>query len=92
MTRAFYGLGGGIYISNTGTAASVLTDDIITGNQAVGGQAGAGSQGGFGVGGGIEVDKGGGNSIATGSPVTITNTTFAYNIAQGGAGAGTNRR
>ena len=40
-------VGGGLYLSNSGTAAVVLNDDTITGNQVVGGTGGAGATGGL---------------------------------------------
>ena len=71
-------VGGGVYISNSGTSAVVLNDDTITGNQAIGGTGGAGAAGGLAVGGGVAVDLW--QRQLTGAPVTITNSTLSYNI------------
>ena len=83
MSGGGWGEGGGAYISNSGTSASVFSDDVITGNQAIGAD-GADGSGGWGSGGGLEINKGGFGSDSFGAPATITNTTIAGNIAQGG--------
>jgi ribosomal protein S11 len=74
-------IGGGVYLSNSGTSATVLDDDTITGNQAIGGTGGAGATGGLTWGGGVAGDLGGGNS-----PLLITDSTISDNIVKAGAG------
>lgn len=82
------GLGGAIF--NLGTV-SVLNCTFAT-NSAIGGGGGDGADGGSGVTRGGTGGNGGpggaalGGGIYTAGPVTIVNTTFSNNVAQGGTG------
>ncbi|HEX4144305.1 MAG TPA: choice-of-anchor D domain-containing protein [Pirellulales bacterium] len=75
-------IGGGIYISNSGSAAVVLNDDTISGNQVIGGTGASGEVGGIAYGGGVDDDV---TQLGSGAPVQITNSTLSYNIVQAGA-------
>ncbi|HEX4143209.1 MAG TPA: choice-of-anchor Q domain-containing protein [Pirellulales bacterium] len=72
------GFGGGVYIASGGSSASKFTNDNITGNQAVGGVGGDGGNASGGA------ATGGGMDVGAGAPAEITDSTIAYNTAQGG--------
>ena len=76
---AYNAYGGGVYLSGPHTIT--LTDAIVTGNHAVGGNAGgsSGNAGGSAYGGGMYL-------TGTGWNVTITGTTLSNNVALGGHG------
>lgn len=79
------GLGGGLDMWRFSIAS--IIDSTFMGNQAMGGFGGAGVPGGRGMGGEISVGTNALLGFPDDSSLTISNSTIADNLAQGGAGA-----
>ncbi|HEY1785997.1 MAG TPA: Ig-like domain-containing protein, partial [Pirellulales bacterium] len=90
---AGFGIGGGLYLAYNGAApTTLLNDDTISGNEAIGGHGGTGGTGldggtgGFGYGGGIATEYATYGTYVTGLPIAITNSTISGNTALSGTG------
>ncbi|HEX4145463.1 MAG TPA: fibronectin type III domain-containing protein [Pirellulales bacterium] len=96
---AGFGIGGGLYTAyNDAAPTTLLNDDTISGNEAIGGNGGNGAAGqnggvgGYAYGGGIAAEYANSDQSVTGLPIVISNSTISGNVAQcgtgGAAGAG----